>query len=118
MNDKIIIRDMLVNCIIGTNPDERINKQTIMLNIVIETDISAAGASDKLEDALDYFLLRNKIVDHLEQSEYFLLEKMAEQVAQICLFDTMTKAVEVTIDKPEALENTRSVALQIRREKN
>ncbi len=117
MNDKIIIRDLLVSCIIGTNPDERVNKQSVRLNIIVEADTSAAGASDKLKDALDYFLLVNKIVDHLEQSAYFLLEKMAEQITQICLSDALVKAVEVTIDKPEALENTRSVAVQIRREK-
>ena len=117
MSDKIIIRDLLVNCIIGTNSDERVNKQDVLLNITIETDLSIAGASDQLDDALDYFVLRNKIVDHLEQSQYFLLEKMADKVAEICLSDSMVTAVEVTIDKPDALENTRSVAVKIRREK-
>ena len=117
MSDKIIIRDLLVNCIIGTNPDERVNKQHILLNIVIDTDLSAAGESDQLEDALDYFVLKNKVVDHLEQSKYFLLEKMAEKVTEICLAVSKVKSVEVTIDKPDALENTRSVGVQMRREK-
>ena len=117
MSDKIIIRDLLVNCIIGTNPDERVNKQNVLLNIVIDTDLSAAGSSDQLDDALDYFILKNKVVDHLEQAQYFLLEKMADKVAEICLSDAMVMSVEVTIDKPDALENTRSVAVQIHREK-
>ena len=118
MSDKIIIRDLVVSCIIGTNPDERINKQDIIINLVIDADLSAAGVSDDLSDALDYFILKNKVVEHLEQSKYFLLEKMAEAVAGICLGDDMVKAVEVTIDKPEALDHTRSVAVQICREKS
>ena len=117
LSDKIIIRDLLVNCIIGTNPDERINKQNILLNIVIDTDLSVAGASDQLDDTLDYFVLKNNVIAHLEQSQYFLLEKMAEKIAEICLSDSMVTAVDVTIDKPDALENTRSVAVRIRREK-
>ena len=117
MDDKIIIRDLQVNCIIGTNPHERIHKQDVLINIIIDTDLSAAGASDKLEDALDYFLSRNKVVDHIEQSQYLLLERMAASVAEICLADSMVRAVEVTIDKPDALENTRSVAVQVKRVK-
>ncbi len=114
-SDKIFIRDLLVNCIIGTNPDERVNKQDVVLNIVVETDLSVAGISDNLKDALDYFVLKNKVVKHLEQSKYFLLEKMAESVAEICLNEAQVAAVEVTIDKPAALENTKSVAVQIYR---
>ncbi len=116
MTDKIFIRDLLVSCIVGTNPDERINKQGVLLNITIDTDLSKAGASDQLDDALDYFVLKNRVVDHLEHSSYFLLEKMAEKVAEICLSDSKVISVEVTVDKPDALENTRSVAVQIRRE--
>lgn len=115
LNDKIIIRDLRVNCIIGTNPDERVNRQNILLNLVIETDLSAAGASDKLDDALDYFVLKNKVVEHIENSQYFLIEKLAEKVAEICLSDSMVNAVEVTIDKPDAMDETRSVAVNIRR---
>ncbi len=115
-SDKIFIRDLLVNCIIGTNPDERVNKQDVVLNIVVETDLSVAGASDNLEDALDYFVLKNKIVHHLVHSKYFLLEKMANFVAGICLDEEMVTAVDITIDKPGALENTKSVAVQIHRE--
>jgi FolB domain-containing protein len=113
--DKIIIRDLSVNCIIGTNPDERVNKQEIILNLIINTDLSTAGVSDKLDDALDYFVLTDKIVTHLEQSEYFLLEKMAEKIASICLAEALVVSVEVTVDKPEALDNTRSVAVQLYR---
>ena len=115
MKDKIIIRDLTVNCIIGVNADERVNKQNVTLNIVVYTDLSAAGISDNIADALDYFALRNRIAEHLECSGYFLLEKMAEKVAEICLDNPQAVSVEVTVDKPAALKNCRSVAVQIRR---
>ncbi len=115
--DKIVIRDLQVRCIIGTNPEERIIPGKVLLNIVLITDLRKPGRSDKLEDAVDYFVLTNRIVEYLENSQYFLLEKMAEEVAGLCLAFSGVNAVEVTIDKPEALKDAGSVAVSIWREK-
>jgi dihydroneopterin aldolase len=115
MADKILIRDLILHCIIGTNDDERIYKQDVCLNLVIETDLAAPGASDDLADTLDYRSLKNEISEHLDQSSYFLIERMAAAVADICLAKAMVQAVTVTVDKPGALTKTRSVAVEIHR---
>ena len=87
-----------MHCIIGTNDDERIYKQDVCMNLVIETDLSAPGARDDLTDALDYRSLKNDISEHLDKSRYFLIEKMAAAVADICLAQPMVQAVTVTVD--------------------
>ncbi len=53
MSDRILIREIVVSCIIGTNPDERVHKQNVSIDLAIELDLAPAGASDRIEDTLD-----------------------------------------------------------------
>ncbi len=117
MTDKMHIRDLEVECIIGTMPKERADPQTVRLCITLECDLAAAGRSDRLEDTVNYRDLKNELVAFLAQSTFFLIERMAEEVARICLADSRVGAVDVTVDKPGALTSARSVAVQIRRER-
>lgn len=115
MTDRILIRDLAVSCIVGTNKDEREHKQNVSVNLAIEADLSAAGLSDRIEDTLDYRALKNRIVAHVERSECFLIERLAAEIADICLREPLAQAVTVTVDKPGALTRARSVAVDIRR---
>jgi len=111
------IRDLEVECIIGTKPKERTQPQIVRLCIALECDLAAAGQSDRLEDTVNYRDLKDGLVAFLAQSTFFLIEKMADEVARICLADPRVRAVDVTVDKPGALTSARSVGVQIRRER-
>jgi len=113
--DRITIRDLEVHCIIGTNPEEREEEQRVVINVVMECDLAPAGASDRLEDTLNYRTLKRRIVSFAEQSRFFLIERLADRVAALCLEDERVAAVTVTVDKPGALSRARSVAVEIRR---
>ena len=116
--DKIFIRDLRVSTIIGTLPQERNIPRQITLNIVLYSDLERAGKSDDLADTVDYQALSEKICEHGEQSSFLLIEKFAAQTAELCLgFSTKIAKVEVTLDKPEAIECAASVAVQIIRER-
>lgn len=117
MSDQIHIRDLEVECIIGTMPKERSDPQLVRISITLECDLSKAGKSDRIEDTVNYRDLKNELVSFLAQSTFFLVEKMADEVARICLADRRARAVDVTIDKPGALTSARSVGVQIRRER-
>jgi len=117
MSDRILIRDLGVSCIIGTNSEERENKQNVSINLAIEVDLSKAGSSDRIEDTLDYRALKDRLFGHVAASEYFLIERMASEIADICLREPLAGAVTVTVDKPGALTKAKSVAVEIRREK-
>ena len=112
--DKIFIRDLKVSTIIGTLPQERNIPRQITLNITLYTDLERAGKSDDLADTVDYQALSEKICELGEKSSFLLIEKFAE----LCLgFSTKIAKVEVTLDKPEAIECAASVAVQIIRER-
>ncbi len=57
-NDKIYIRDLSIRCIIGVNQDERIEKQDVVINVILFTDTRKAGQTDALEDSVDYKKLK------------------------------------------------------------
>lgn len=117
MQDRIYVRDLEIPCIIGTNSWERENRQTIVINLAMAVDLSLPGSSDDLADTVNYVDLKDELVDVIGGSSYFLIEKLAECTARICLARDSVQSVKVTVDKPGALTGTRSVAVEIFRER-
>jgi len=62
---------------------------------------------------VDYSGLKKRIVAHAEASQYFLVEALAESVAEICLRESAVQRVKVRVEKPTALRFARSVGVQI-----
>ena len=81
MSDKILIRDLLIRGIIGIHDWEREKKQDILINIEMEADCRPAGLSDDFQDAVDYRAVTKSVIALVENSAFFLVEKMAEEIA-------------------------------------
>jgi len=113
--DRIHIRDLKISCIIGINPEERVKKQDVVINLSLHADLSKAAGSDKIEDTVDYKKLKKSILSCVEGSDFFLLERLAERVAEIALEPSLVERVDVAIDKPGALRFARSVAVELTR---
>ncbi len=113
--DRIFIKDLLVSGIIGINPDERLNKQDIAVNVIMWVDTSAAAKSDDIDDAVNYRTIAKRIISHVEESEPMLVERLVQEIADVCLEDARVDSVEVTVEKPGALRHARSVGISIMR---
>jgi FolB domain-containing protein len=111
--DRIIISDLRSRCIVGINEDERREKQDVTFNISIHADLKKPGESDRFEDAIDYRSIKKRVLQFAENSSYFLLEALAEAVANLCLDTPGVMKVQVRVDKPSALRFARSVAVEI-----
>ena len=111
--DRIHIRDLFLRGIIGINPEERTKRQDILLNITLFADLSVAGQSDQIEAAVNYKDVKDRVVEMVEGSSYFLLERLAERVAEICLETPAVQHVQVLVEKPGALRFARSVGVEI-----
>ena len=91
-------------------------RQIRAFSAVAETEsFTKAAESDDIADAVDYKGITKKIIALVEKSDYFLIERMAEEIAQLVLEHPGVREVEVTVDKPGALRFARSVAVQIHR---
>ncbi len=113
--DRIEIKDLLLRCIIGINAQERKAKQDVLLNIILWTDTRAAAARDDIQETVNYRTVTKQIIEHVETSQYLLVETLAERVAEICLQDSRVQRARVSVEKPGALRFARSVGVRIER---
>jgi len=95
------------------NPEERTNLQDVRINITLHADLTQACLSDRIEDTIDYKGVKQSILALVELSNYFLIERLAQRIADVCLQDARVQAVRVTLDKPGALRFAQSVAVDI-----
>lgn len=116
IRDKIIIRDLLLRCIIGVNDWERADKQDVLINIIIYTNMEDVGRSDSVDDVLNYRTITKAIIKHVEESEYQLVEALATSIARICCVEFKAPKVLLRVEKPGALRFARSVGVEIERE--
>ena len=115
MTDKIIIKDLLVRGVVGIYDWERKIKQDILLNIVLEYDLRKAGETDKIEDTLNYKSLTKSIIKYVEDSDHYLVEALAKEIAKICVMDYNASQVTLRVEKPGALRFSDSVGIEIKR---
>ena len=115
--DKVFIRELALRCIIGIYPEERREKQDIVINVEMHADLRAAGKSDDLNDTVDYKAIKKAILKLVEGSAFQLIESLAERIAEIALGNDKVESVVVTIDKPGALRFARASAVEITRDR-
>lgn len=113
--DRIVISDLLVRCIIGVRDDERKEKQDVLINLTLDVDLRKAGKSDRIEDSVDYRGLNKEIMRMAESSQFYLVEALAQSVADICLAHPEVAGAQVRVEKPAALRFARSVGVEITR---
>jgi D-erythro-7,8-dihydroneopterin triphosphate epimerase len=113
--DAIEIKDLLLRTILGTNPEERVNRQDVVINLTLFADTRQAGESDNIEDTVNYKSITKRVIDLVERSEFLLVEKMAAEIARVGLEDPRVGRVRVSVEKPGALRFARSVGITIER---
>ena len=113
----LFIKNLNVRCIIGVNTYEREHEQEIRMQLFLWTDIAKASRSDHLEDTLDYSAIYKEVVERVEHSKFYLIERLAYEVATMCLQHPLTRKAKVVIEKIEALEKAESSGIELVLEK-
>lgn len=113
VTDRIFIRDLSLACTIGINEWERDILQPVKVDLDLDVDLKAAGEKDDLNFTVDYQVIRDNVEKLVSQSRYFLIEALAEKIADVCLKDPKVRAVRVALEKPGALRSTRTVGVEL-----
>lgn len=114
--DRIDIRDLRLRCIIGIQDWERKTLQDVLINLTLFADLSAAGQSDRIDDTVNYKTLCKQIIALTENSQFYLVEKLAEEIAHLALEDQRVASVRVSVEKPGALRFSRTVGVTLERD--
>ena len=112
-NAVINIRDLRLRTFIGFNPEEMEKMQDIVINIEIDYSINDSVLEDRVEAALDYKVITKKVIRHVEEGRFLLLEKLVSDVLLLCSDHPDVNRCRVSIDKPNALRFADSVSLTL-----
>lgn len=115
--DQVIIKDLIARGVIGINEWEREKPQEILINIVLFADLSQAGETDNLADSIDYRRIAKRAMQHAETSQRLTVEALAGDIAKLCFEDPKVQKVRVRVEKPGAVRFSRSVGVEIERER-
>ncbi|WP_163322529.1 dihydroneopterin aldolase [Draconibacterium mangrovi] len=111
---KIRVKDLLIRTYIGFNPDELVNKQDVVINLEIETDIpESALESDEPEDIFNYKVITKKIITLVQEGRFKLLEVLTKRILDTIMEDEKVKWARVEVDKPHALRFAESVSMEM-----
>lgn len=118
MSDIIRVHDLLLRPVLGITEHERRDRQDVLVGLELYVDSRPAGRSDELADAaVNYRTLVKAIIAMVEQSHFRMVEKLAEEIAALCLAEPKVERVRVSVDKPGALRFSRSVGITIERDR-
>lgn len=115
----IKVKNLLLRTYIGFNPEERINKQDVVINFEIKTDIAHKTLQDDApEDILDYKTITKKVIELVQEGRFNLLEVLTQKILDLIFEDIKVKWARVEVDKPHALRFAESVSVTMERKSN
>jgi 7,8-dihydroneopterin aldolase/epimerase/oxygenase len=110
--DRIYLRGLKCQCIIGFIDWERQVRQTVVIDLEFPT---RAGASDLVEDTVDYKQLAKRVVAFVEGSSFNLIETLADRLAAVVLNEFSLEWIKIDLTKPGAIRHSRDVGVGILR---
>jgi len=113
--DIIFLGGLEIDTVIGIYEWERKIKQKIILDIEMGFDIQKAAASDDIAHTLDYKAVSDRVVSFVEHSEFYLVEKLIEEIAGILRSEFAIPWVKITLNKEGAISRARDVGIIIER---
>ena len=120
MADRITLTGLSATGFHGVFEHERREGQSFIVDVVLETDVRTAAASDDVTDTIDYSLVAARVIDHITGDPVNLIETLAQAIALDLLSNFAVASVEVTVHKPQApLEVAfTDVSVTVRRERS
>jgi dihydroneopterin aldolase len=115
LQDRIFLRGLTVNCIIGFIDWERLTPQTVIIDLELPCDCAHAALTDDVADTVDYKRVAKRVLAWVGESKFHLVESLAHQLATLLLAEFPLAWVRVTINKPGAIRHSRDVGVSIER---
>ena len=113
--DIIFLTGLTTDCIIGIWDWERRVRQKVVVDLEMSADIRTAAASDAIEDTLDYKKVAKRLLAFVGDSQFQLVETLAERIAQLVVTEFDVAWVRVRLNKQGAIRGSRDVGILIER---
>ena len=111
--DKVFIHGLFVKCIVGIYDSERVNKQRVRLDIDMLWDNRPAAQSKDIDKALDYKVVSEAVESLLVESQFLLVETMAEDIFKLLNTQFHVTGARIRVEKPDAIQHIDAVGVEI-----
>lgn len=121
IEDRLVIKDLLVSTVLGVNPWERIDKQVVRINLTVLTGLerhSSSSSSRSLTQPQDYRTIVRSITEHVETTAYQTVESLALSIAKVAVVDNGVEKIKVRVDKPSAIMFADAAGCEVERERS
>lgn len=115
--DKVFIEALEIECVIGIYDWERKIRQPVVLDIEMAFDNTGPAATDDIKDTLDYKAVSKRLIQFVSESDFGLVESLAERCAAIILDEFGVRHVRLKLAKPGAVRGSRAVGVIIERQR-
>ena len=113
--DRIFLRGLECQCIIGFIDWERRVRQTVVLDLEFPTDCARAATGDAVADTIDYKQIAKRALAFVGVSQFQLIETLAHRLALLLLAEFPLEWVRVSLNKPGAIRHSRDIGVSIER---
>ena len=113
--DTIFLTELKTEAVIGYYDWERQVKQTLLVDLELATDVAAAAAHDDIKRTLNYKSIAKRTLQFVGESQFHLLETLAEQLAALLIREFDLPWLKITLHKPGAIRGSRDVGVIIER---
>ena len=113
--DRIFLRGLSTECIIGFVDWERRVPQTVVIDLELPCDCERAARRDLVADTVDYKAVAKRVLAWVQTSQFHLVESLAHGLALLLLAEFPLDWVRVSINKPGAIRHSSDVGVRIER---
>jgi dihydroneopterin aldolase len=99
MHDQIELRGLVAEGFCGALPHEQEEVQPLEVDLDVVLSLATPGASDALEDTVDYGALCDMVERVITKERFVLLERLATRIADEALADERIESVTVWVRK-------------------
>ena len=109
----VFIKDFIIEEIIGIHDHEKIKKQKIKFNIVLDVNQNSLPDEKDIKSIVDYEKITNKLENLTKSKKYNFLESLVEDSFKEIFEDKRINSATIKIEKPEEIKNAESVGIEV-----
>ena len=109
----VFIKNFIIEEIIGIHKHEKIKKQKIKFNIILDVNKNSIPDEKDIKSIVDYEKITNKLENLTKSKKYNFLESLAEDSFKEIFEDERINSVTIKIEKPQAIKKAKSVGVEI-----
>ena len=116
--DKVFIEGLEIEALIGIYDWERRIRQPLVFDLEMAFDNRHPATSDAIAETLDYKAVSKRLIEFVSQSDFGLVETLAERCAVLVLYEFGVQQLRLKLSKPGAVRGARAVGVIIERQRD